>query len=179
MSEYERKGNNKIMNLQFDFIGPINDDNILDLRNCIANAPQPISNLTINISSLGGSVMSGITIYNYLKRQNFHISTHNIGEVSSAAILLYLAGCTRTSESISKFMIHPLSIGVNGDLPYHKVQELLRGIDADIKNYKAIVDRETNSMNGRYNVEQFLKSDSLMLDWKLAFECGIINQPNN
>lgn len=53
------------MNISFDFIGPINDENILALRNYIVSQDNKITKLIINISSLGGSVSSGITIYNY------------------------------------------------------------------------------------------------------------------
>jgi ATP-dependent protease ClpP protease subunit len=137
------------MNIRFDFIGSINDDNTLALRNFIDSQAhiKPISSLTINISSLGGCVASGITIYNYLKQQPFPIATHNLGEVSSAALLLYLAGSTRTAAPVSKFMIHPIKIGISGDFPYFQVEELLKSIDMDIKNYARIVDSETNSLN--------------------------------
>ncbi len=161
------------MDLRFDFIGPINDDNILTLRNYIFQNSE-ITSLTINISSLGGSVYSGITIYNLLKQMPFPITTHNLGEVASSAILLYLAGTTRTAETISKFMIHPLSIGVNGDLPYYKVQELLNNIDADITNYLNIVNKETNNFNGLYDIEHYLKNDSLALDLPSAYSCGLV-----
>lgn len=162
------------MDLYFDFIGAINDENMLTLRNYIVSQNKPINSLTINISSLGGSVSSGITIYNYLKQQKFSIITHNLGEVSSAAILLYLAGEKRTAEDISKFMIHPLAIGVSGDLPYYKVQELLNGIDADINNYLAIVNEETGNAKGKYNIENYLKNDSLVLNKQEAYNCGLI-----
>ncbi|MGN0506667.1 MAG: ATP-dependent Clp protease proteolytic subunit [Lachnospiraceae bacterium] len=161
------------MNLRFDFIGPINDENILTLRNFIYQHDQ-ITSLTINISSLGGTVYSGITIYNLLKQMTFPITTHNLGEVASSAILLYLAGTTRTAESISKFMIHPISIGVNGDLPYYKVQELLNGIDADINNFLSIMNKETNGFNGLYDIEHYLKNDSLALDLLNAYKCGLV-----
>jgi len=164
------------MNISFDFIGPINDESFLALRNYIVSQPNQISHLTINISSLGGSVITGITAYNFLKHLPFTITTHNLGEVSSAAILLYLAGNTRTAESFSKFMIHPISLGVNSSLSYHNVQELLRGIEADIRNYQNITNLETNFLNGKYNIEYLLKGDSLVLDTESAYECGIVNK---
>ena len=145
------------MTLNFDFIGPINNDNVLCLRDYIARQTKPIEPLTINISSLGGATASGITIYNYLKRQPFHITTHNLGEVSSSAILLYLAGASRSTEAISKFMIHPVQINGGNDLPYHKVEELLKIVDTDIKNYAEIVNKETNSLNGKFDIDSCLR----------------------
>ncbi len=102
--------------------------------------------------------------------------THNLGEVSSAAILPYLSGKVRTAESISKFMIHPLTIGINGELPYHRVQEILHGIEIDIKNFETVICQETNSLNTKHDVEKLLKSDSLVLDPKAAYECGIVTE---
>ena len=97
-----------------------------------------------------------------------------MGEVSSSAILLYLAGNTRIAEPVSKFVIHPISMGINGDLPYYQVQEILRGIEADINNFKKIVNQETLCLARKYDVEQFLKSDSLILDVHAAYELGIV-----
>lgn len=164
------------MNLSFDFIGPINDDNIMCLCNFIVNQEEPINHLTINISSLGGATASGITIYNYLKQQSFPITTHNLGEVSSAAVLLYLAGTSRTAEAISKFMIHPVQVSAGNDLPYHKVEELLKIVDADIKNYAKIVNTETNSLNGLFDVDAFLRTSSITFDVGGAYKCGIVTK---
>lgn len=161
------------MEYRFDFIGEINDENIFSLMD-FTRSVQDISKLTINISSGGGSVFSAITIYNYLKNLPYEITTHNLGEVSSAAILLYLAGTIRTSEDIAKFMIHPLAIGINGNLPYNKVSELLKSIDIDIKNYGIIVNGVTNNLQEKYDVEYHLKNDSLVLNKTQAFECGLV-----
>lgn len=163
-------------NLTFDCVGCINDEIFVGLIRFIRSQQKPISSLTINISSLGGNVASGISIYNFLKNLSFPIRTHNMGEVSSAAILPYLSGTIRTAEPISKFMIHPLTIGINSELPYHKVQEILRGIDLDIKNFGKIISTETNSLNGQCNIENLLKSDSLVLDPPTAYEYGIVTE---
>jgi len=166
----------KDMNLRFDFIGVINDENMLALRNFIESQNEQITSLVINISSLGGSVTSGVTMYNYIKQQNFTVITHNLGEVSSAAILLYLAGSIRTASSISKFMFHPIKIGFGGDLPYYQVEEILKNIDADINNYAKIVNIETQSLNGIYDVDKYLRTDSLTLTPEDAHKCGIITK---
>lgn len=163
------------MEYGFDFIGEINDGNIFALINYTKQIPD-VTKLTINISSTGGSIFSAITIYNYLKNLPYEIVTHNLGEVSSAAILLYLAGTTRTSEDIAKFMIHPLAIGIHGDLPYNKVNELLKSIDIDIKNYGIIVNDVTNHLKELYDVEHHLKNESLVLNKTQAFECNLITR---
>lgn len=163
------------MHLTFDFIGPIDDNNIITLRNFI-ESHEDIADLTINISSLGGTTYSGITIYNYLKRQEFPIHTHNLGEVSSAAILLYLSGTTRTASEVSKFMIHPISMGVSGELSFYNVKERLSNLESDIKNYAKIVNKETNNLNGLCDVEQYLKGDNLTIYALEGAEYGIVRE---
>lgn len=163
------------MDLTFNYVGPVNDDAFFTLSNFVnANFANGIDSLTVNISSLGGSVSSGVTTYNYLKALPFNIITHNMGDVSSAAILVYLAGSTRTAENDSKFVIHPLSISVDSNKTYYQVQELLHGIEADINLYKNIVANETNDLNGNHNLENLLKSSSLVLTPAEAHDCGLI-----
>ena len=68
------------MNIQFDFIGEINNDNLLALRNFIEIQESPISSLTINISSLGGSVCTGITNINRQTRNGTFLNFNKISQ---------------------------------------------------------------------------------------------------
>lgn len=164
------------MKISYDFIYPVNDASILQLKNFILSQPDSIEHLQLNISSLGGSVSSAVTIYNYLKNAPFEITTHNLGEVTSAAVLLYLAGNERTAEQISKFVIHPIKFALNGDLSYYQLRECTQTLDADIRNYASIVNRETNSLNNIYNIEKALKGYSIAMHPKQASQCGIITK---
>lgn len=164
------------MYMTYNFIDSINDDSINRLINCILSKANSIDQLHLNISSLGGSVMSAVTAYNFLKSCPFKISTHNLGEVTSAAVIMYLSGSIRTAEKISKFIMHPIKACMNGDLSYYQLQELVQLIDADIKNYASIVNQETNSLNGRYDINECLKGNSITLHPDSAYRCGIVTQ---
>ena len=166
------------MDVSYNFIGSINDQSVDRFIYEIENIKQPINTLTINISSLGSGVTPAIAMYNYLKSKSVKVYTHNLSEVSSAAILIYLAGEKRTAEDVSKFMIHPITICINESSTYYKVQEILNGVEADIKNYADIVNTETNNLMGKHsnNVEHFLKCESLHFNKQSAFDCGIVNQ---
>lgn len=165
-----------IRDIQFDYVGEINENGLLSLQNYIKSQKERITNLTINISSLGGAVTPGIAMYNYLKKQGFNIITHNFGEVSSAAILLYLAGKIRTASAISKFMIHPIKFGLNEALSYYQIEELLKNIEADITNYSKIVNSGTDSLHGKYDVDQYLRTQTLTFNKDSAFACGIVTK---
>lgn len=166
------------MHYIYNFIGSINDQSVNNFIHEIEMIKQPMDSLTINISSLGGGVTPAIAMYNYLKSKPFKVYTHNLSEVGSAAILIYLAGEKRTAEDVSKFMIHPISICINESSTYYVVQEILNGVRADIKNYADIVNAETNNLMNQHSegVEHFLKCESLHFDKINAHQCGIVTE---
>ncbi len=155
---------------------PVNEQNIKELIDRINYFQGKAESLTINISSLGGSAISGITIYNYLKTLPFPVITRNIGTVESSAMLLYLAGSHRTSADTAKFMIHPIMFSVNESLSYDKTKQILSCLTLDIKNFETIINQETTNLNGKYNVKEYLESETLYFDKTSAYQCGIVTE---
>ncbi len=164
------------MILSYNFIDGINNESINRLIHYVKSAENSIDCLKLNISSLGGSVASAITIYNFLKSAPFKVNTHNLGEVTSAAIIMYLSGSERTAEKVSKFVIHPVKGRMDGDLSYYQLQELVQLLDADIENYASIVNQETNCLSGLYDLKECLRGKSITLYPKSAFKCSIITK---
>ncbi len=163
------------MKLTFDFFGPINEESLHDLNQLLVqHKNKNIEQLSINISSLGGSLVFAVAIYNYLKSLPFKVTTHNLSEVTSAAVLIYLADSERTAECASKFTIHPPALSISENCNYYRLNELLQGLYADIKNYAQIVNQETNQLNGIYNVDDILRNKSITLRPDEALKCGII-----
>lgn len=159
-----------------DFVGPIDNYSLANLKNRIEKENQisQITGLRLNIHSLGGSVTDAAAIYNYLKTLPFEIHTHNCGEVTSAAILIYLAGTKRTAEKYSKFMIHPIKFTLNGSYSHFQLKEFADTVNADIKLYASIVNKETTNLCGFYDAEDLLKGKSATLSPEEARHCGII-----
>ncbi|MGB8314056.1 MAG: ATP-dependent Clp protease proteolytic subunit, partial [Aestuariivirga sp.] len=62
--------------------------------------------LTIAMSSPGGNVVAGITIYNALISMPFEIETHNIGNSDSIATVIFVAGKRRFANPTATFMFH-------------------------------------------------------------------------
>lgn len=160
----------------FNFIGEINSQNINTLISYINSIENltPTDTLIININSIGGSVSDGISIYNIIKKLSCNVITHNLGEVSSAAILLYLAGKTRTTADISKFMIHPLAFKLNETCNYYRIEELYNNLETDINNYLTIITTEIPTITQRYDILNYLKCKSLILTKRDAIVCGIV-----
>ena len=165
---------------KYNYFGDINNDFINALSKSIGALPKDAEGLFINISSCGGSVSSGVTAYNILKGLSIPVHTHNLGEVSSAAILPYLAGSTRTMEGIAKFMFHPFAIS-GGNMSYSEVIEKLKILESDLENYASIVKKEIPSFCKTHDIMDILKHQTLILTDNI--ECkrlGIITEnPNN
>lgn len=160
------------MCLQFNFIGPIDCASIISLQTFIAGQNGLPQHLQINFSSIGGELTPAIALYNYLKKIPTEITTHNIGEVSSAAVLPYLAGNIRTATPSSRFTIHPIRCGGN-NLSIFQVEEMLMSLRTDINSYAHIVNTETNSLNGLANVHTCLESHGIVFNVETAFQAGL------
>jgi len=65
------------------------------------------------LSTLGGSVMHGMTLYNTLRALPLKLITHNVGSVNSIGNVVFLAGEERYSCPNATFMFH----GVGFDVP--------------------------------------------------------------
>lgn len=155
-------------------VGAIDDNFVNAIINIVNSLKVMPDELVVSISSGGGSVIHGITAYNYLKQLPCVIHTHNMGEVSSAAILPYLAGTIRTADSVAKFMFHPVAIGVNEQMTHPRFLELISMLERDIDNYATIVKREVPVLCEQHDIESVLKHDTLVFTPTEGFACGLL-----
>ena len=100
------------------------------------------SSLTIAISSPGGAIVNGIAAYNALSSAQFQVSTHNIGNIDSIVIVLFL-GAKRLTNSTSTFMFHGVGFGGN---PNERLEErnLLEKLDVIRSDHKSLSGKITN-----------------------------------
>lgn len=155
-------------------IGEINDNFVISIMDIIGSL-NPLPNvIRINISSGGGDVRSGITAYNYLKQLPCLVHTHNLAEVSSAAILPYLAGNIRTADEISRFFFHPATFPLNESCSYPRLQEVLSLIDGDIRRYAQIVEKELPRFCKDHVIMDVLTHSSVAVSPAYGYECGLL-----
>jgi ATP-dependent protease ClpP protease subunit len=76
------------------------------LRSVNEQAKAGVTNVTILIASPGGDTASAFAAYNVLRSMPLEVTTFNVGNVDSAAILLYCAGQKRYSLPATRFLIH-------------------------------------------------------------------------
>jgi ATP-dependent protease ClpP protease subunit len=101
--------------------------------------------IVVLISSGGGSVFHGISIYNYLSGIPLEVETHNFGSVDSIGVILYLAGKKRYSVPDARFLIHAVQSNFQGNLALEEKQleERLKSLQIDVQNIAGIISKGT------------------------------------
>lgn len=128
------------------FFAPVIDVTINALMDAIdQKMKQGMKEFIILISSPGGSVLHGLSAYNYLKGLPVQITTHNFGSVDSIGVVLYCGGSKRLSVPQARFLLHGVSYGFskNENLEEKQLEERLKGLKIDIENIAKVVAANT------------------------------------
>lgn len=83
--------------------------------------PETFRELHLLLSTMGGQVAVGISLYNMLMGLPVKVITHNTGTVNSIGNVVFLAGAERYAAKISSFMFH----GVGFDIQNQRFEEKL------------------------------------------------------
>lgn len=116
-----------------------------------------VGRLHLLLSSPGGSVFHGLSLYNFLKGAPIEIYTYNFGSVDSIGVVMFCAGNKRFCVPHARFLIHGVSINFNGNhsLDEKGLEEKLKGLRIDYLNIaKVIADttgRKTDQVEGDMN----------------------------
>lgn len=111
------------------------------------------------ISSPGGIVFHGLSLYNFLKGAPVEVYTYNFGSVDSIGVVIFCAGDKRFSVPHARFLIHGVSaqFGGNQSLDEKGLEERLKGLQIDYKNIARVIadtcqkptDKVQDDMNNR------------------------------
>lgn len=132
--------------------------------------------LLIQISSVGGHLPASFTAYNFLRSLPIPVTTYNLGEISSAAILLYLAGEFRLAAPTSSFMLHGVK---SGAVPAttREIDALADGLKLSVQRYRNIFRERTQTGEVIVDIDACLAGDTVHLDAESAFKAGICTGP--
>jgi ATP-dependent Clp protease, protease subunit len=148
------------------------------------------------LSSPGGSVFHGLSLYNFLKGAPIEVYTYNFGSVDSIGVVIFCAGIKRFSVPHARFLIHGVkfNINANSSLDEKQMEENLKSLKIDQSNIaKVIADTTGKSllkleedMNNRttlnpveakeYGLVHEIKSELFPLDADLTTIGETINQ---
>ncbi len=116
------------------FTGAINQST----AEALIGAMSDLANLQVKLvhmalSTPGGSVSSGIALYNVLRGLPFELITYNIGNVDSIGNVVYLAGIRRYTDPHATFMFHGVSLSIEEEsrMDEKSLKELLDSVLSD------------------------------------------------
>lgn len=128
------------------FSAEINPNTGESLIATMANlANQGVERVTLCISTPGGGVPKGLTIYNTLRGMPFELITHNVGNVDSIGNAIFLSGDQRFACPHSTFMFHGVAAPMSDGefLDRRNLEERTEGVLADEKRIGAIIEERT------------------------------------
>jgi ATP-dependent Clp protease protease subunit len=128
------------------FFAPVIDATVNALMSAVdQKMKQGVKDFTVLISSPGGSVIHGLSAYNYLKGLPVSITTHNFGSVDSIGIVLYCAGSRRLSVPQARFLFHGVNVQFRGEqnLDEKLLEERLKGLRIDVENIAKVIAANT------------------------------------
>lgn len=114
-------------------------------------ANKGINEVYLMLSTPGGSVMHGLTLYNSLRAMPFRLITHNVGNVDSIGNAIFLAGEKRYACPHSTFMFHGVGFDIDQRcrLEEKNIREKLETILQDQSRIGSIIKERTSIDEGQ------------------------------
>lgn len=102
---------------------------------------QKYERIHLMISSPGGSVFHGLSVYNFLKGAPLEVFSYNFGSVDSIGVVIYCAGVKRFSVPHARFLIHGVKMNFQGQVSFDEFQihEHLKSVRIDQKNIARVI----------------------------------------
>lgn len=140
----------------------------------LMQAKTPVSVL---IYSGGGDPIAACAIYDMIRASGNDVTTCGFGLVASAATIILQAGKRRLMSPYSTFMIHGISLGMQGELKSHEVDlhaNEIKRLDDNL--YKILSER--SNLTAKKVKEMCLKDTYMSAQdaVKMGFADGIIKR---
>lgn len=125
------------------FSGKLNLDSTEALIGAAAElCGEGVTELVLCVSCFGGNFDRAVSLYNTLRALPLKLVTHNVGNVGSAAIVLFLAGEERYACPQTVFFFHPSSVSLEGSFePQELARERVELLESDAREREIIAQR--------------------------------------
>lgn len=158
------------------FFGGVDEANVKAIMATVEQKlKEGVTRVVLLISSPGGNVFAGITLYNFLKGIPAEVVTHNIGSTNSIAAALFCAGDLRLSVPHAVFLIHGprANFPQGASLERDALNERLAGLRIDAENLAGII-----AANTRRTEDQVMQDmlDRITLNPEQALEYGLVHE---
>jgi ATP-dependent Clp endopeptidase proteolytic subunit ClpP len=129
----------------------------------------------IMISSPGGSVFHGLSLYNFLKGAPIEVFTYNFGSVDSIGVIVFCAGHKRFSVPHARFLIHGVRFNISGNASFDEkqIEEHLKSIKIDQHNIARII--ADTAQKPAHKVEEDM-NNRITLNPTEAKEYGLVHE---
>ena len=131
--------------------------------------------LYVLLSTPGGNVMNGLNIYNVLRGLPCKITMHNVGNVDSIGVAVFLAGGNRRTCDLATFMFHGVGFDVTQTMRFDEkfLRERLDSVLADQKRIGSVIVDRTKLAEAEVN-SLFL--EAVTRDSNYALKQGIVDK---
>lgn len=135
------------MKVLINFYAAVSEGTVNNLINSITqqisisskNTDDPLEEVIIQISSSGGSSDHGLLAYNYLKQLSIPKTTIGMGNVDSAAVMIFAAGDKRFAVPNCRFLFHQALSPVGGMYNATKLREFAKLNERITKDYCKVI----------------------------------------
>jgi ATP-dependent protease ClpP protease subunit len=135
------------MDAYIKFYAQVNQNTVIQLQRQLEQALlQGMKTLHLLLSTPGGSVHDGISVYNLLKGLPIDVKTYNFGSVDSIGVVMFCAGSERFSVPHARFLLHPVAMQVlqATTLDEPSIEEKLKLVKADQSNIAKVISATIN-----------------------------------
>jgi ATP-dependent protease ClpP protease subunit len=130
------------------------------LRACTELVQKGFTEVHLLLSTPGGRVDNGITLFNLLRAFPFKLITHNVGAVNSIGNVVFLAGAERYACPNSTFMFHGVGFDITTAVRFEEklLRERLDSITADQAQIANIIEQRASFAGPAEIKELFLEA---------------------
>jgi ATP-dependent protease ClpP protease subunit len=130
--------------------------------------------IILNLSSTGGDLASAFAAYYHLRSLGIPLVSHNMGNVESSAVLLFLAADTRLAAPHARFLLHGFHWDFGGESVRHSIlREHVSSLDFDAQRYGDIFNERTKGAERQIEIFESLNGNALIITAAAAVAGGI------
>jgi ATP-dependent Clp endopeptidase proteolytic subunit ClpP len=145
------------------------------LQVVVKKIQEKYERIHLMISSPGGTVFHGLSLYNFLKGAPVEVFTYNFGSVDSIGVVIFCAGSRRFSVPHARFLIHSVALTISGNvrLDEKQIEEYLKSLRIDQHNIARVI---ADTIQKPLKEVEEAMNNRLTLDAEEAKAYGLVHQ---
>jgi len=126
------------------FFTPVNGESFERLVYLLQDAVSDgMERIHLLLSTPGGGVSYGLTLYATLRGLPLEVWTYNVGQVDSIGVVVYCAGARRLAAPQTRFLLHGIRTRLEGFYTAEQLREFVEEMETDWRNICRIIAEST------------------------------------